>query len=69
LYRGGKHLLARDGEASKYVAEYSTRKKLAVLGFTSPLKDLPAWKAEIFVLIDNELNKMHDEDIKQARTK
>lgn len=33
------------------VKEYMTRKALAELGYTSPMSELPAWKAECFAAI------------------
>lgn len=60
MYKGSKLV----NDASPYVAEYNVRKRLATLGFTSPLKDLPSWKADIFVTIDAEIQKL---DSKKAK--
>ena len=48
-------------EAAPYVMEYLERKRLSKLGFTSPLGELSAMKAEIFVMIDVELDKLQSE--------
>ena len=41
-------------EAAHYVAEYAQRKRLAALGFTSDLRELSSFRAEIFCIIDTE---------------
>lgn len=38
-------------ETYMLVKEYMTRKALAELGYTSPMSELPAWKAECFAAI------------------
>ena len=49
-------------EAAPYVVEYLERKRLSKLGYTSPLGELCALKAEIFVMIDVELDKLQSEN-------
>jgi hypothetical protein len=42
------------------VDEYIARKRLAKLGFWSPWNDLPADKAEHFLIIEAELERLKD---------
>ena len=56
-------------EAAPYVVEYLERKRLSKLGYTSPLGELCALKAEIFVMIDIELDKCQSEDARSKRGK
>jgi len=35
-----------------------TRKRLAELGYTSPMSDLPDWKARCFVLISSYIDEL-----------
>lgn len=51
-------------EAAIFVAEYAQRKRLAKLGYTSSISDLDALKAEIFGIIDVELDKCQAEDMR-----
>jgi len=54
-------------EYSFLVAEYSQRKRLAGLGYFSPLEELPAWKSEAFALIESEINKHQERELKKKR--
>jgi hypothetical protein len=45
-------------EAAPFLAEYSQRKRLAKLGYTSNIGELCALKAEIFGIIDHEIDKL-----------
>jgi len=61
-YKGGSLV----NEAATFLAEYSKRKRLAKLGYTAPMSGLSALKAEIFGIIDVEIDKCQSED---ARSK
>lgn len=61
-YKGG----SLQNEAAPFLAEYSQRKRLAKLGYTTPMSGLSALKAEIFGIIDVEIDKCQSED---ARSK
>lgn len=52
-------------EAAPFIAEYAQRKRLAKLGFTSNISELDATKAEIFGIIDAELNRLELEDLRR----
>lgn len=64
-YRGIPH----QNEASIIVAEYNSRKALAKLGYTTPLEELDCFTADCFAVIENELAKIQDEEIKKAGRK
>lgn len=51
-------------EAAPFVAEFVQRKRLAKLGYTSSISGLDALKAEIFGIIDVELEKCQAEDMR-----
>lgn len=51
-------------EAAMFVAEYSQRKRLAKLGYTTNIEGLSALKAEIFGIIDVELDKCQSDDMR-----
>jgi hypothetical protein len=51
-------------EAAIFVAEYAQRKRLAKLGYTSNISELDALKAEIFGIIDVELDKCQSDDMR-----
>lgn len=51
-------------EAACYIAEYSQRKRLAKLGYSTPMGELDAIKAEIFAIIDIELDKCQADDMR-----
>jgi hypothetical protein len=51
-------------EAASFIAEYSQRKRLAKLGYVSNISELSALKAEIFGIIDVELDKCQNEDMR-----
>ena len=53
-YRG--HGMTND--AAPFIAEYAQRKRLAKLGYTSPLSELSAFKADVYAIIDAELDKL-----------
>lgn len=57
----GSHM---QNEAAPYLSEYAQRKRLAKLGYTTNLGELSAFKAEIFGIIDVQLDKCQAE---QAR--
>jgi hypothetical protein len=48
-----------------YVREYLDRKALAEIGYTSDLNDLDNDKADVFLLIHNELIKIQNEESKK----
>lgn len=62
----GSHLQT---EAACYVAEYNKRKRLADLGYTSPIGELSCFNAEIFCIIDAELDKCRSEDMRKSHGK
>ena len=51
-YRGS----TMQNEAAHHIAEYSQRKRLAALGYTTNISELTALKAEIFGIIDIEID-------------
>lgn len=51
-------------EAAPYLAEYISRKRLASLGFTSPISELDCIKAEIFCMIDTEIQVLQSQETK-----
>lgn len=51
-------------EAASFVAEYSRRKRLAKLGYTTDISKLSALKGEIFSIIDIELDKCQSEEMR-----
>jgi hypothetical protein len=51
-------------EAAPFVAEFVQRKRLAKLGYSSSISELDALKAEIFGIIDVELEKCQAEDMR-----
>lgn len=54
-------------ETGHFLAEYSQRKRLAKLGFTSPLCELSAFKAEVYAIIDAELDECQQRELRAAR--
>jgi hypothetical protein len=54
MYRG----IRVETKAAGIVAEYNTRQRLAKLGFTSPLSELPAIKGEAFIIISNKISEL-----------
>lgn len=54
-------------EAAGFVAEYSQRKRLAKLGYFTPTSELCALKAEIFGIIDSEIDKFQSEEMKRGK--
>lgn len=53
--------------ASGLVYEYVERKRLASLGFTSSLSHLDSWKADAFVFIDSQIDKLNSEEMKKKQ--
>lgn len=51
-------------EAAPFIAEYSLRKRLAKLGYQTQMSELSAIKAEIFAIIDVELDKCQADDMR-----
>ena len=51
-------------EAAGFIAEYSQRKRLAKLGYFTPTSELCALKAEIFGIIDTEIDKVQGEKLR-----
>jgi hypothetical protein len=49
------------------VHEYIGRQRLAKLGFTSDLSKLPSWKAEAFVFISSEVDRLQSEEMKRRK--
>jgi len=42
-----------------------SRKRLAEIGVTSSIKDLPSWKGEAFVLISSTIDELQEKDRKK----
>lgn len=55
--------------ASPIVSEYIQRKRLKALGFTSSTDRLPAWKAEAFIFIDAQIDKLNSDEMKKKQRK
>lgn len=62
----GGHLV---NEAAPYLAEYTQRKRFAKLGYTTSISELSALKAEVFLLIDCEIEKIQSEDARKKNGK
>ena len=56
-------------EKHPVVNEYISRKRLAELGFTSDLSQLPSWKGNDFIFISNELDRLKEQDRKREARK
>jgi len=54
-------------EAAPFIAEYIARKRLKKIGFTTPLDQLDVYRAEIFCLIDAEIDQLHAQEVKKSR--
>mgnify|MGYP005614566223 CR=1 FL=1 len=52
-------------EAAGYIAEYAQRKRLAKLGYTSPLGELTAFQADVYAIIDTELDDIQLKESKK----
>ena len=52
-------------DTAHWLAEYSQRKRLAKLGYTSSFSELSERKAEIFTLIDIEIDRCTNEEAKK----
>jgi len=50
--------------AAHYIAEYSHRKRLAKLGYVTNISELSAHKAEIFGIIDCEIDRCQNEEMR-----
>jgi len=64
-FKGGGLL----NEAAPFIAEYSQRKRFAKLGYTTSISELSALKAEIFGIIDCELDKLQSESTRPKNGK
>ena len=56
-------------ETAHFLAEYVTRKRLAKLGYTSPIGQLDALRIEAFCLIDSEIDDLSSKEMKKANGK
>lgn len=65
MYKG----LKSTNDAYPLVSEYSQRRRLAKLGYTSNISELSAWKASVFVMIDSEIDRLESEEMKKKRQK
>ena len=54
-------------EAAHHIAEYAQRKRLAALGYTTNISELSALKAEIFGIIDCEIDSCQKSGAKNGR--
>jgi hypothetical protein len=52
-------------DAAPIIGAYFDRKRLAELGYTSPLSDLSDFEAKCFLLISQEIDKFHSEEMKR----
>ena len=52
-------------ESSPYIMEFFMRQRLSKLGFTTNFDDLDSVSAEIFLLIDSEIEKYKSEAMKK----
>lgn len=51
-------------EAAHLVDEYSKRKRLAKLGYTSPIGELSAFHADVYAIIDQEIDACQQREMK-----
>lgn len=56
-------------QTAHFLAEYVTRKRLAKLGYTSPIGELDSLKVEAFCLIDVEIDDLSSKELKKANGK
>lgn len=49
------------------INEYSQRKRLTKLGYTTNINELSAFKAEAFMIIETEIDKLEAEERKKAK--
>lgn len=56
-------------EAAPFLAEYCQRKRLAKLGFVTNINELSAYKADIFSMIDAEIDSIQIEQSKRSHGK
>ena len=54
-------------EAAYLVDEYSKRKRLAKLGYTSPLGELSAFRADVYAIIDQEIDACQQREMKAKK--
>lgn len=52
-------------EWSLLVGEYTTRKRMATLGFISNFDELNVWEVEAMTLIDVEINNLQEAEVKK----
>ena len=62
VYKGHKGFV---NDAYPYVADYLARKRLAGLGYITPLDQLDCQTADIFLLIDVTLQKLEEAEAKK----
>lgn len=54
-------------EAAPFLAEYTQRKRLAKLGYTSSISELSAFKAEVYGIIDQEIDSCQQQEMKAKK--
>lgn len=54
-----------DEAAAFYLYQYSQRVRMKDLGFTDSLENLDCVSAEAFTIIANEIDRVHDEEMKK----
>lgn len=62
-YRGSQVI----NDAAPLVHEYFRRKALAQLGYTSNLSELPAFKVDVYAIIESELNACQQKELKAVK--
>jgi hypothetical protein len=60
-----KGLKGQENETSWIVAEYNARMRLAKLGYTETIENLDCIKADMFLIIDQEIDKLEKEKNKR----
>lgn len=56
-------------ETAFLLGEYVTRKRLAKLGYTSPIDQLDSFRVEAFCMIDAEIEDLSSKEMKKANGK
>lgn len=65
MYRGANKGFTN--EAAPIVAEYAARKRLADIGYTTDFDELDSIKADCFLLISGEIDRLDREKSKTRR--
>jgi hypothetical protein len=54
-------------EAAPLLAEFNQRRRLAKMGYHFDIRRLSAWKADCFVLIDSEIDRLECEEMNAGK--